>query len=158
MAVDFFLKMDGVQGESQDANFKNQIQVLSFSWGASQVSSVGKTGGSGAGKVDLSDFSIMTNFDKATPNLFKSICAGTHVANGTFNAVKSGASGKAYLTLTFSEIFVSSLQVSGSTENPTVSLSFTYAKMKMEYYTQDDKGNVTLASSVTYDVAQNQTT
>ena len=55
MAVDYFLDLDGIQGESQDEKFKDKIQVLSWSWGASNVSSVAGTGGSGTGKVDMSE-------------------------------------------------------------------------------------------------------
>ncbi len=59
MAVDYFLKLDGIDGESADSNHKNEIQIMSWSWGAANVSSVAGTGGSGAGKVSLGDFTIM---------------------------------------------------------------------------------------------------
>jgi type VI secretion system secreted protein Hcp len=133
MAVDYFLKLDQIQGESQDSNHKDEIQIMSWSWGASQTSSVAGTGGSGAGKVDCSDFSIMTYFDKATPKFFKGICAGTHIKTGTMNAIKSGADNKPYLKVDFKELFVSSLQISGSSEVPTVSISFTYNEIKIDY-------------------------
>jgi type VI secretion system secreted protein Hcp len=156
MAVDYFLKLDGIQGESVDANHKNEIQILSWSWGGSQTSSVSGTGGSGAGKVDLADFSIMTNFDKATPKLFKSLCEGTHVKTGTMTAVKSGANGKPYLTADFTELFVSSLQISASSEIPTISVSFTYNTIKIDYSVQDEKGNLTSTGPVSYDLKQNK--
>jgi type VI secretion system secreted protein Hcp len=156
MAVDFFLKLDGIQGESVDATHKDEIQVMSWSWGGSQVSSVAGTGGSGAGKVDLSDFTIMTYFDKATPKLFKSLCAGTHVKTGTMTAVKSGAEGKPYLKVDFTELFVSSLQISGGSENPSLSISFTYNTIKIDYSVQDDKGNLTSTGPVSYDLKQNK--
>ena len=76
MAVDYFLKLDGIQGESADSKHKDEVQIMSWSWGASQVSSVAGPGGSGAGKADLSAFSVITYFDKATPKFFKSIGAG----------------------------------------------------------------------------------
>src|ERR1700739_3690534 len=131
MAVDYFLKLAGIQGESVDTSHKDEIQIMSWSWGASQVSSVSGTGGSGAGKADLSDFSIMTNFDKGTPKFFKSICAGQHIKTGTMSAIKSGADGKPSLKVDFKELFVSSLQISASSEIPTVSISFTYNEIKL---------------------------
>jgi type VI secretion system secreted protein Hcp len=158
MAVDYFLKLDGIEGESVDANHKNEIQILSWSWGASQMSSVAGTGGSGAGKADLSDLSIMTYFDKATPKLFKSICKGDHIKTGTMTAVKSGAQGKPYLKVDFTELFVSSLQISGSSEVPTVSLSFTYNTIKIDYSVQNEQGNLTSTGPVTYDLKKNETT
>jgi type VI secretion system secreted protein Hcp len=156
MAVDYFLKLDGIQGESVDANHKDEIQILSWSWGGSQTSSVAGTGGSGAGKVDLSDFSIMTNYDKATPKLFKSLCAGAHVKTGTVTAIKSGAEGKPYLKVDFTELFVSSLQISASSEIPSVSVSFTYNTIKIDYSMQNEQGNLTSTGPVSYDLKQNK--
>jgi len=158
MAVDYFLKLDGVEGESADSNHKNEIQLMSWSWGASQVSSVAGTGGSGAGKADLSDFSLMTYFDKATPKFFKSIGLGTHIGSGTLSAVKSGAQGKPYLKVDFAEIFVTSLQISGSSEVPTVAISFTYNEIKIDYSVQDEKGNLKSTGPVTYNTKENKLT
>ena len=156
MAVDYYLKLDGIEGESADASFKNQIQIMSWSWGASQVSSVSGTGGSGAGKADLSDFNIMTNFDKATPKFFKSIVTGQHIKTGTMSAVKSGAEGKPYLKVDFKELFVTSLQISASSEIPTISVSFTYNDIKIDYSTQNEQGNLTSTGPVTYNLKENK--
>ncbi|MFY9937276.1 MAG: type VI secretion system tube protein Hcp [Silvibacterium sp.] len=159
MAVDYFLKLsDGIEGESSDSNHKTEIQLMSWSWGASQVSSVAGTGGSGAGKADLSDFSIMTYFDKATPKFFKSIGLGTHIKTGTMSAIKSGADGKPYLKVDFKELFVSSLQISGSSEIPTVSLSFTYNEIKIDYSVQDENGNLKSTGPITYNTKENKLT
>lgn len=156
MAVDYFLKLDGIQGESQDDKHKNEIQVLSWSWGASNLSSVAGTGGSGAGKVDMSDVSMMLNFDKSTPKFFKSISAGSHIATGTLSAIKAGSDGKPYLKVDFKEIFVTSLQMSASSEVPAVSLSFTYDEIKIDYSAQDEKGNIASTGPVTFNTKQNK--
>jgi len=156
MAVDYFFDVDGIQGESQDANFKNKIQILSWSWGASNISSVAGTGGSGAGKVDLSDFSMMLFFDKSTPKFFKSIVKGTHITKATMSAVKSGADGKPYLKVNFTEIFITGLQMSASSEVPSVSLSFTYNEIGIDYSVQDEKGNLASVGEVKYSTKQNK--
>jgi len=158
MAVDYHLKLDGIPGEDQTDGFVGQVQILSFSWGASNISSVAGTGGSGAGKVSVSELSIMTFFDKATPAAFKAICLGTHIKTGTLSAVKSGAGGKPYITVDFQELFVSSLQISGANENPSVSMGFTYDQMTLKYYAQNEQGTLTLASQTTYNTKQNKTT
>jgi type VI secretion system secreted protein Hcp len=156
MAVDYFLKLDQVDGESVDDKHKNEIQIMSWSWGGTQVSSVAGTGGSGAGKASLSDFSIMAYFDKSTPKFFKSLCAGTHVKTGTMSAIKSGADGKPYLKVDFKEMFVTSLQISGSSEIPTVSVSFSYNEIKVDYSTQNEQGNITSTGAVTYNTKENK--
>lgn len=158
MAVDYFLKLKGIEGESIDEKHKKQIQLMSWSWGAANTSSVAGTGGSGAGKVDVSDFSIMVFFDKSTPKLFKAICAGTHLEDATIEAVKSGADGKPYLKLDFKEVFITALSVSGSSEIPSVSVSFTYKSIKIDYSEQDAKGNLTSTGAVEYDQKENKLT
>jgi type VI secretion system secreted protein Hcp len=156
MAVDYFLKLDGIEGECQEKNFAKQIQLLSWSWGASNVSSVTANGGSGAGKVKLDDFSISTYFDKATPKFYGSICAGTHIKSGTMTAVKAGAEGKPYLKILFSEVFIIGIQMNGASEVPTVNLSFSYAVFEIDYGLQDETGNVRSIGAVTYALRENR--
>jgi type VI secretion system secreted protein Hcp len=148
--------LDQIQGESADSNHKDEIQILSWSWGGQNVSSVAGTGGSGAGKVSLSEFNIMAYFDKSTPKFFKSLCAGTHIKTGTMTAIKSGAEGTPYLKVDFKEMFVSSLQISASGEVPSVSVSFSYNEIKIDYSTQNEQGNVTSTGPVTYNTKENK--
>jgi len=156
MAVDFFLKLDGIDGESVDEKHKNEISVLSFSWGGSQTTSVAGSGGSGAGKVNLSDFSIMKHYDKASPKVFKAMCAGTHIKTGTLTAVKAGGDGKPFMKIDFKELFVTSHQVSASSEVPTESVSFSYNEIKVEYSTQNEQGILTTTGAVTFDLKANK--
>ena len=156
MAVDFYLKLDGITGEATDSNHKDEIQLLSFSWGGSQVTSVAGTGGSGAGKVDLSDLSIMKHLDKSSSQVFKAMISGTHIKTGTLTAVKAGANGKPFLKLSLEELFVTSLQTSASSEVPTESVSFSYNKIKYEYWTQNDQGVLTATGAVTYNLKENK--
>jgi type VI secretion system secreted protein Hcp len=160
MAVDFYLKLDSIDGESVTKGFENQIQILSFSWGGSNVSSVAGTGGSGAGKVDLSDLSIMKHLDSASPLMYKALVSGLHVKTATLSAAKSGAGGasggsKAFLTISLGELFVTSMQLSGSSEIPTESVSFSYNTIKYEYSKQNDQGNLQSTGAVSYDLKTN---
>ena len=98
----------------------------------------------------------MTNFDKSTPKVFKSLCAGAHIKSGTITAIKSGGDGKPYLTVDLSELFVSSLQISGSSEVPTVSISLSYNTIKVDYSTQNEQGNLTSTGPISYDLKQNK--
>ena len=98
----------------------------------------------------------MTYFDKATPKFFKSIGAGTHIKSGTMTANKSGGAGKPYLKVDFKELFVTSLQVSGSSEIPSVSVSFSYNEIKIDYSVQNEQGNLASTGAVTYNVKENK--
>ena len=70
-AVDMFLKITGIDGESQDKTHKNEIEILSFSWGVSNAGTGAFGMGSGSGKASVSDINIMKHVDKSTPNLWK---------------------------------------------------------------------------------------
>ena len=157
MAVDYFLKLANVPGESTADKHSGEIQVMSWSWGGSQTSTVSATSGSGAGKVSLSDLNIMIEFDKAVPKLMQGLTKGTHYDTATLSAVKAGAGNANYMTLELTEVFISSLQFSASGDVPTVSVSFTYKSLQLDYFAQDKEGTVTNAGTAKYDVATNVT-
>jgi type VI secretion system secreted protein Hcp len=156
MAVDYFLKLDGIAGESEDSNHKGWITLHSFSWGGQQITSVGHTGGSGAGKADLADFSVTKNLDKATTPTFKAMVTGQHIKTASLEAVKAGSSGKPFLKIDMKEIFVTTQHITATNEIPTESVSFSYNEIKSEYSTQNDQGVVTVTGSVTFNTAQNK--
>jgi len=156
MAVDYYLKLDGISGESVTEGFKDTIQLMSYSWGGSQITSVAGTGGSGAGKADLSDLSIMKFLDKASTPIFKALVSGTHIKTGTLSAVKAGANGKPFLKIDFQELFVTSQQISASSEIPTESVSFSYNQIKIEYSQQNEQGILTTTGAVTFNTKENK--
>jgi type VI secretion system secreted protein Hcp len=155
MAVDCYLKLDGISGESADDKHKDEIQVLSWSYGGSQVTSVAGTGGSGAGKVNLSDLSIMKYYDKASVPMLQAMCKGDHIKTGVLTAIKAGAGGDPFLKISFEELYITSLQSSASSEIPTESVTFSYNKVKIEYFTQNEVGALQKANSVSYDLKKN---
>ena len=158
MAVDYFLKLADVPGESVAQNHNAEIQVLSWSWGGTQTSTVSATTGSGAGKVSLSDLNLMIQFDSSSAKLLKGLTLGTHYATATLSAVKSGAANSNYVTLDLTEVFIASLQLSASSEVPSVSISLTYKTYTYNYFQQKTDGTVTNAGTTSYDVGTNVTT
>jgi type VI secretion system secreted protein Hcp len=155
-AVDYFLKLDGITGESKDTNFSGQIPLLSFSHGGEQASSIAAgTGGHGAGKVTVHPMTITKPVDKSSVPLFKALTLGTHIATGTLSAVKAGANRKPYLKIDLKSVFVSSYMVSAVDENPVESISLAFEQIKIEYFAQDDKGTVTSTGSASWNTATN---
>lgn len=155
MAVDFFFKLDGIDGESVDDKHKKEITVMSFSWGASQTTSVSGSGGSGAGKATLADLSIMKNYDAASAPMYKALLLGTHIATGVLTAVKSGADGSPFLTISLGEVFVTSIQISGSSETPMESVSFSYNTIETQYSQQDETGKLNAKAAINYNLKAN---
>lgn len=158
MAYDTFLKIEtpNVAGESTASGFTGQIEIYSFSWGASQPVTIGSgTTGAGAGKVSLSDFSIMKKQDKASPLLFQACCKGQHYGKFTFTFRKAGTKPIVYLEFILEEVYVSSYQLSGSSggdDAPTESVSLAFGKVTYNYYPQLSTGGQDKVVPASYDL------
>jgi type VI secretion system secreted protein Hcp len=144
MAFDAYLKIDGVKGESKSKGFEDQIELLSFSWGASNPTTVGSGSGSGAGKVSISSFNLMKKTDAASGPIFQACCAGKHFPEATVTLRKSGGDAPIdYLVYKFSEVYVDKVQWSGSSggdDLPMENVSFTFGKVQFTYTPQSATG------------------
>jgi type VI secretion system secreted protein Hcp len=160
MAFDTFLSIDTVTGEATQANHVGWIEVFSFSWGASNPTTVGATsGGLSAGKVSISSFNVMKKTEASSCTLFAACCAGQHFPTATVEMSKAtGTSGQqqVYLKYTFTDVMVESVQWSGSTggdDTPTESLSLAFAKVAIDYSKQDEaSGAMAPAGNASWDL------
>ena len=84
-AVDYFLKIEGITGESQDSKHKGEIELMSFSWGASSNAHVA-TGGRAGGRISFEDFEFTKLFDKASPQIFLKLVSGFSIPSVTLSA------------------------------------------------------------------------
>jgi type VI secretion system secreted protein Hcp len=143
MAVEIFLKIPGVDGESQAKGHEKEIEVFSYSLGASNPSSVASGTGSGAGKVDLSSLSIQKQVDTATAKLFLNCCTGKHFDNGTITVREAGGDEPVeYLTIEMKQVFIDSINWGASSGGgkPSESVSMSFAECKFTYWSQSEKG------------------
>ena len=142
MSVDSHIKFDGVEGESTHKDHKNEIEVLSWTWGVSQPSAL-SGGGSGKGKAVPGDFHFTHHYDKASPVLSKFCASGKHFKDAKLTARKAGEGQKDFLVLTMKEVFVTSVQPAGSSGGDIVeSVSCSYKDIEFAYKAQDDKGGL----------------
>jgi type VI secretion system secreted protein Hcp len=147
-AVDYFLKLTGIEGESNDQTHKGEIDILSFSWSETNPVTIGSAGGgAGAGKVSFQDLHLTKHIDKSSPNLMLACAIGRHFADATITCRKAGGSGLEFLKLTLGEVFVSSYSPAtnvtdtGASQLPTDdftfdSFSLAFAKIDMLYTAQ----------------------
>src|SRR6478609_2866958 len=103
MAFDAFLKLDGIDGESTDDKHKNEIEVLSYSWGLTQSSSGDSGGGGGAGKATFQDLHFVSHLSKASPMLFLKCATGQHIKEGLITVRKAGGGQLEYLKITLTD-------------------------------------------------------
>jgi type VI secretion system secreted protein Hcp len=158
MATDYFLKIDGIDGESQDAKFKGAIQLESWSWGASNAATFGAGSGGGAGKVSMQDFHFTMTTSKASPNLMLACSSGKHIEKAQLSARKAGTEQNEYLTFKFTKVIVSSYSIGGmggGGELPTDQISLAFEKVEWIYQQQDAKGAVGSPVKGGWDLAKN---
>jgi type VI secretion system secreted protein Hcp len=144
MAVEYFLKIDGIAGESVDAKHKNEIEVQSFSWGEQSTITAGQGGGGGAGKIVPGEFHYASQTTKASPVLMLACATGEHIKKATLVARRPGKTQFEFLTMTFSEVRVSSYDIGSTPTNevgPTDQVSLNFATLRMAYKVQKADGS-----------------
>jgi type VI secretion system secreted protein Hcp len=159
-AVDYFLKIDGVEGESQDQTHKGEIQLSSWSWGASNTGTMQAGGGGGGGKASMQDFSFSMPVNKATPKLMQKLASGEHIKRAVLTCRKAGKTPQEYLKVTFEDIIVSSYSTGGSQGGDTIPdehIAMNFAKITFEYREQKADGSLGGAVVATHDMKRNQT-
>ena len=158
-AVDYFIKFDGIKGESADAKHKDEIDVESWSFGETNTAGGSGGGGGGAGKVALQDFHFTMQLNRASPALMRACATGQHIMRATLSARKAGKGQQEYLTFKFRDVLVSSFQTAGTEETPvpTDSVSFNFAKIEVEYKPQKSDGSLGSAVEFRYDLKANKT-
>lgn len=142
MAVDMFLKLEGVKGESGDSKHKGEIEIMSFSWGVSQ-SAAQLGGGVGAGKVSSNDFSIVKGLDSATPQIMELICHGQPAGDAYVTLRKAGDKPLEYLKIKMTDVLISSYQTGGSSGAgvPVEQVSFSFSSLEMTATEQKEDGS-----------------
>lgn len=160
MASDFHLEIDGVKGESEDGKHKDQIEVLSFSWGATNAGSHAAAGGGGAGKVSFQDVHFTSYVCKASPLLMAFCANGKHITKATLHVRKQGEKQQEFYTVTLEDLLVSSYQSGDATGGsvPTDQFSLNFAKIKFEYKPQKKDGSLDAPVTQGWDVKKNEKT
>ncbi len=155
MPVDMFLKLEGIAGESRDAKHKDEIEIESFSWGATRdpaVRAAAKV------KVALQDFHFTMPVSKASPQLMLACASGKHLKQATLTARKAGKGQQEYLLYKLSDVLVSSYQTGGTRggEQPIDQISLNFSRVEVEYRPQKPDGSLGAAVKAGWDVKANK--
>jgi type VI secretion system secreted protein Hcp len=157
MAVDMFLKIEGVPGESADKSHKDEIDVLSWSWGMTQSGTTHTGTGGGAGKVNVRDVTITKYCDKASPVIMQACCSGKHFKEAKLTVRKAGENPLEYLKITMKDLLVSSVSTGGtmSDDRLTENVTLNFAEYKVEYTPQQASGTGGGTVVAGWQIAQN---
>ena len=153
MALDIFAKIGDIKGESLDSKHKDEIEVLSFSWGVTNTGSPAAGGGAGAGKATFQDLSIVHHIDKASPLLMKACATGTHLKEATITHRKAGRARQEFLIIKMNDIIVTNVVHGGTNDEPaSESVSLAFAKVDLEYKAQKHDGSLDAGIHFKYDL------
>lgn len=159
-AVDYFLKIDGIEGESQDATHKGEIQIDSWRWGARNTGTMQFGGGGGGGKAKMSDFGFTMRVNKATPKLMQKLASGEHIKKVVLTCRKAGKTPQDYLKITFEDVIVASYMTDTEESKdviPKEHISLNFAKITYEYREQKADGSLGGAVVASHDMKSNTT-
>lgn len=147
-AVDYYLKIKDIDGESTTRGHEKEIQLLSWSWGETSeigllVPAVQKVR-EAAAKAEFSDFTFKANMSKASPKLMLAAAKGTHTSEVVLTGVRATGEQEPFMTITLKDAIITSYQTGGSGMDvvPTDSFSINYAKVEFEYKPQNPDGTL----------------
>jgi type VI secretion system secreted protein Hcp len=143
--VDYFLKIDGIEGESSDATFAKHIQIESWSWGESNAGTHGSGSGGGAGKASFQDLNFTAKVNKASASLAQACATGQHIKSAELIARKAGDKPQVFLKVKLTDVLCSSYQTGGTGRGevvPTDQVSLNFGRIEFGYGQQDAKGTV----------------
>jgi type VI secretion system secreted protein Hcp len=153
--ADYFLKIDGIAGESQDPRHQGEIEVESFSWSETFLASA--AGAGGAGKVHVQDLHITKQIDKASPLLMLAAASGRHLTSAVLTAQRPGKEPLDYLTISLGGVMVNSYQTGALAGQPvpTDQVSFSFRQIEIVYRPQLPDGSLASPVMAGWDVAAN---
>lgn len=156
MALDMFLMIPGVSGESQDKTFRGAIDVLSYRFGV-EGAPLSASGAGGSGKPNLSDISMVTYQSTATVPLYVACAAGKHYASAVLSLRRpdGATAGLVYFTIKLTDVTVTSITegAAGGDDRPTDALSLSFAQIDLSYKPQNPDGSAGTAVTGGWDVA-----
>lgn len=154
--VDYFLKIDGIPGDSADDKHKGEIELESFSWGETQAGGA-RPGPGQAGKVNMQDFRFTMRVNSASPRLLMASARGDHLKLATVTARAAGKAQSEFLVLKFSDLVVSSYQTQATPNEPPIeSLSFNFGRIDVAFRPQKADGSLDAPVTAGWDVKKNQ--
>ena len=155
MASDIFAKIGDIKGESLDDKHKDEIEVLSWSWGVANAGPV--SGGiSGAGKASFSDLSFTHKIDKASPVLLQACATGVHFKEATITHRKAGKGQQEFLIFKMNDVLITGVKLSDNETGLPESVSLTFSKIDLEYKPQKADGSLDAGVHFKYDIKANK--
>jgi type VI secretion system secreted protein Hcp len=157
MAADIFAKIGDIKGESLDNKHKDEVEVLSYSWGVTNTGSIPGGGGGGAGRATFQDLSIVHKIDKASPKLLQACATGEHLKEATITFRKAGKGQHDFLIIKMNDVIITGVvQSAPSSEAGSETVSLEFAKVDWEFKPRKADGSLDAGIHFKFDIKANK--
>lgn len=159
--VDYFLKIEGIEGESQARGHQGEIELLSWSWGETNAGvehMIAGVGQAGAGQPEFADIAVEAYLSKTSPKIMEAVATGQYIPQVVLTGVRQGETQLEYLKITMTDVFARYYQTGGSQSDilPVDNVSFNYQKIEYEFTPQKADGTAGSPVKAGYDLKKNQ--
>jgi type VI secretion system secreted protein Hcp len=152
VASDIFAKLGDIKGESLDDKHRDEIEVLSWSWGVTNAGAKGGGGGGRAGKATFQDLSFTHKIDRASPVLMQACATGVHLKEATITHRKAGKDQQEYLIIKMDDVIISAVTEGESEGGNLETVNLAFAKVDLEYRPQKPDGSLDAGIHFKYDL------
>jgi type VI secretion system secreted protein Hcp len=153
-SADYYLKIDGVEGESTADRHAGEIDIESFTWGISQSSLLNCTT---SARTAFQPILIVKRIDKSSPVLMQAVANGKHIARAVLSAERAGERPFTFSRITFGELVVAGYSLGvGPGALPVDQFSLSYATIKFEYIQQRPDGGAGKTTTFCWNVRANR--
>ena len=156
MAADIFAKIGDIKGESLDDKHKDEIEILSWSWGVTSAVVTSGGGGSSAGRPHFSNFSFTHKIDKASPVLLQACATGVHIKDATIIQRKAGKGQQEFLIFKMNDVLITGVTLADNESGMPENVSLTFSKIDLEYKPQKPDGSLDAGVHFKYDISANK--
>ncbi len=158
MASSIFAKIGSIKGESLDSKHKDEVEVLSWSWGVANAGTIRGGSGGGAGKATFNDFNFTHHVDKASPVLLKACATGEHIKEATITVRKAGKGQQEFLIIKMNDVIITGVNPSGAADTAATAehVALQFAKVHLEYKPQKRDGSLDVGVHFKYDIKGNR--
>jgi type VI secretion system secreted protein Hcp len=152
MASDIFAKLGDIKGESLDDKHKDEIEVLSWSWGVTNDGAMRGGSGGWGGKASFHDLTLTHSIDKASPVLMQACATGVHLKEATITHRKAGKGQQEFLVIKMNDVIITGVSHGDGADGRTEVVNLVFAKVDLEYRPQKPDGSLDAGIHFKYDI------
>ncbi len=158
MSINYFLRIDNIDGESTDVDHTRWIDVRSYNWGL-QASEIDPSNPRPSGRADFADLIVVKGVDAATPELIIASASGRVIANVELEGVRVSDNRPTFVRYVLGNCIVTTVShesANSDQDRPTETVHFAYGTLTAAYTPIDSAGTTGTPITRGWDIRTNR--